>query len=50
MSRKADINHGALAAVGVLSLGVGMATGSIWGFIIPATLFGGMLRVLRVIR
>lgn len=50
MSSKSDINHGALAAVGVLSVGVGIATGSIWGFIIPATLFGGVLRVLRIIR
>ena len=50
MGRRSDINSGALAAVGVLSLGVGLATGSIWGLIVPATLLGGALRILRVIR
>lgn len=50
MSRKSDINHGAWAAVGVSSLGIGLATGSIWGVIIPATLFGGVLKGLRIIR
>lgn len=50
MSQKSDINQGALAAVGVLSLGAGLATGSVWGAIVTATLFGGLLRVLRIIR
>ncbi len=50
MGKKNDINQGAMAAVGVLALAAGVATGSIWVFLGTAVVFGRALKGLGIVR